>query len=64
MYIRRSEDVLNVLCTFDLRPVSTGCLFNQGISQFGEYFRGITSLAFHLNFNFIAKEYQSVSQLR
>ena len=24
MYIRRSEGVLDVLCTFNLRPVSTG----------------------------------------
>ena len=26
MYIRRSEDVLGVLCTFNLRPVSTGLI--------------------------------------
>ena len=32
MYIRRSEDVLDVLCTFNLRPVSTGLILE---AEFG-----------------------------
>ena len=32
MYIRRSEDVQDVLCTFNSRPVSTG-LFTEKVSE-------------------------------